>query len=399
MRQARLVPSILLTLFAFTGGLGFAEETPKIAGEEVPAPKRTKTVLPEYPAEAQAKGIYGIVIVELVIDVQGHVASARIVRTVPGLDEAALAAVKKWEYEITRVSGKPVSVRLTYPIAFTMKMPQVTRQEGIPELRRGASPEFPTGGPTKGGAVTAEVTLAADGKVSEIQVKSGEEAFAQALVKALKTWAFAPAEENVVVSFRVEATFDPGGHGQKPSVPIHLSGLHKSESVAAASVAPSPTPSAPSQPVVASQEAIPASPGPAPLPTPVGSPSPAVATPPNESLAVPTPPPLPPESGASAIRDVTLQPGVPELVKGRRPVVPPSARFSRTAGSVEVRFRVDAGGGTLVTEVAGPDILKAEAEQAVASWNFRRTRADRLALVAVFTYKGDGASAVVRPAE
>jgi len=75
------------------------------------------------------------------------------------------------------------------------------------------------------------------------------------------------------------------------------------------------------------------------------------------------------------------------------------ARLSSTAGSVEVRFRVDAGGGTLVTEVAGPDILKAEAEQAVASWNFRRTRADRLALVAVFTYKGDAATAVVRPAE
>jgi outer membrane biosynthesis protein TonB len=96
---------------------------------------------------------------------------------------------------------------------------------------------------------------------------------------------------------------------------------------------------------------------------------------------------------------VTLQPGVPELVKGRRPVTPPFARISKAEGEVEVRFRVDAAGSTLVTEVKGPDVLKSEAEQAVSSWTFHRTKADRLALVAVFSYKGDGASAVVRTAD
>ena len=86
-------------------------------------------------------------------------------------------------------------------------------------------------------------------------------------------------------------------------------------------------------------------------------------------------------------------------MKGRRPLVPPYARIEGKGGEVQVRFRVDAAGTTLVTEVEGPDLFKAEAEQAVASWTFHRTKATRLALLAVFNYAGDRASAKVRPAE
>src|SRR5579862_5125874 len=110
------------------------EEQPKIAGQDLPAPKRTKTVLPEYPPDAQAKGLHGLVIVELVVDKEGHVTSAQVIQSIPGLDEAALAAARKWEYQPTKVDGKPVSVRVTAPISFLMKVPAAARQEGIPEL-------------------------------------------------------------------------------------------------------------------------------------------------------------------------------------------------------------------------------------------------------------------------
>ena len=112
----------------------------------VAAPKRTKTVPPVYPPEAQARGQRGIVIVELVIDTQGKVSSAQVMRSIPPFDEAALAAVRQWEYEVTKVDGKPVSVKLTVPITFAMKMPEIaSRQEGIPELRAGAFPPLPPG--------------------------------------------------------------------------------------------------------------------------------------------------------------------------------------------------------------------------------------------------------------
>jgi hypothetical protein len=109
------------------------------------------------------------------------------------------------------------------------------------------------------------------------------------------------------------------------------------------------------------------------------------------------PPPLPTENGVSAIRDVTLEPGVPDLARGRRPVAPPFARMNGTSGNVEVAFSVSAGGTTTIQSATGPDLLKPAAEQAVASWTFRRARADRAYLVAVFTYAGDKSAAVVRP--
>jgi outer membrane biosynthesis protein TonB len=113
--------------------------------------------------------------------------------------------------------------------------------------------------------------------------------------------------------------------------------------------------------------------------------------------AAPQPPPqLPP---VSAIRDVTLEMGVPDLTKGRRPVVPPLARMASATGTVEVRFAVDSSGSSSVQEVAGPELLKEAARQAVASWVFRRTTADRLHMVASFVYGAATANATVRRAE
>ena len=109
------------------------------------------------------------------------------------------------------------------------------------------------------------------------------------------------------------------------------------------------------------------------------------------------PPALPAENGVSAIRDVTLEPGVPDLARGRRPVTPPLARMTAATGKVEVTFSVGASGATAIQATAGPELLRPAAEQAVASWIFRRTRADRAYLIAVFDYTGDKGSAVVRP--
>jgi len=109
------------------------------------------------------------------------------------------------------------------------------------------------------------------------------------------------------------------------------------------------------------------------------------------------PPPPPPENGISAIRGVFLEPGVPDLTRGRRPVSPPFARMAGASGVVEVDFSVSAGGVPTVQDVEGPEILRPAATQAVESWIFRRTRADRAYLTAVFTYEDDLANAVVRP--
>src|SRR6266850_6032614 len=54
----------------------------KVAGRDVPAPKRTRFVSPVFPLEAQAAGQRGIVILELVIDAAGKVTTADVLRSV-----------------------------------------------------------------------------------------------------------------------------------------------------------------------------------------------------------------------------------------------------------------------------------------------------------------------------
>jgi outer membrane biosynthesis protein TonB len=67
------------------------------------------------------------------------------------------------------------------------------------------------------------------------------------------------------------------------------------------------------------------------------------------------------------------------------------------SGVVEVEFSVSSGGIAAVQRTSGPELLQTAAKQAVESWVFRRTRADRAYLIAEFTYEDDLASAVVRP--
>jgi len=454
-----LRPAVLLVAaFLLVPRPGLPQDAPpKVAGVDVPAPKRTKSVLPHYPPEAQAVGMRGIVILELVVGPDGKVVSARVTRSVPPFDDAALTAAREWEYEITRVEGKPVSVILTVPIEFKMRPPEMSRDDGIPELRQGVAPAFPAGAGPETATVTAEVTVDPDGHLAEARIKSGESPWAESVIQALRTWRFSPVDGPGGLAFEVKAEFASGGKGG-PHVNLRLSGPRHMEAPAVAEASPtppasttaSPAPTAaatslpsPVPPVTATPPAPTPSPAPAapaaPTPTPPSTPSPAPAVPrpaaPSEELIrnpaggkpapsptgpaptvgtspapgtaaaaaspVPAVPatPAPPTPGISAVRDVTLAPGVPDLVKGRRPMAPPLARMQGVSGTVDVHFAVDAAGSATIREVAGPDPLKEAARQTVASWSFRRSTPERLFLAATFTYKGDTASAAVRAQE
>jgi TonB family protein len=473
------------------------DEQPLAAGSDgVPVPKKKKHVQPVYPPEALAQGIRGIVILDLVIDTEGRVAETHVIRSIPGLDEAALVAARQWRYEPVEVDGRPVSVRLTVPITFALKLPEMTRDRGIPEIRQGVTPQWPrdTQG---GGEAVADVTLEPDGRIGLARIIEGGEPWSSALLEALRTWRFRPPPEDVTLSFRVEAEFSPDSGRGGGRVSLHLAGLRETaifdapkeepaevalleppEAPEEPSVVPTepagetpsgvpepanaepgpeepPAPTAPQTPTPVQEPMEPTGPADTPEAAPEGlppnAPAPAATTatpegeaprapatpeaeggaptegepvaqgagpavaaagspppgavPPVDSTAAPppvevlraVPPPPPPENGISAIRGVVLEPGVPDLTRGRRPVSPPFARMARVEGVVEVDFSVSAGGVTAVQRVDGPELLKPAATQAVESWVFRRTRADRAYLRAVFTYEDDLASAVVRP--
>ena len=81
----------------------------------------TRLDRPVYPPDAQSAGIEGNVIAEIVIDPAGEVVDAKVVRSIPLLDEAALRAVRTWRFEPTTVNGQPVPVRMYVTVNFTLK--------------------------------------------------------------------------------------------------------------------------------------------------------------------------------------------------------------------------------------------------------------------------------------
>jgi TonB family protein len=76
----------------------------RVESKETSAPKQTKF------ADAEATGSGGTVRVELTIGTDGRVSDARVLRSVPGLDNAALAAARRWEFQPVRVNGEAFAV-------------------------------------------------------------------------------------------------------------------------------------------------------------------------------------------------------------------------------------------------------------------------------------------------
>jgi protein TonB len=96
-----------------------AKLTPPVrVGGQIRPPTKIRDVPPVYPAIAKSARVAGVVTIEATIDPEGKVMDARVVRSVPMLDQAALDAVRQWEYIPTLLNGVPVPVVVTININF-----------------------------------------------------------------------------------------------------------------------------------------------------------------------------------------------------------------------------------------------------------------------------------------
>ena len=84
-------------------------------------PKKTKYVKPVYPKAALDARVQGEVVLEIVIGTDGHVRDARILKSVPMLDQAAMEATLQAVYEPVQVYGNPVSVTQMVTHTFSYK--------------------------------------------------------------------------------------------------------------------------------------------------------------------------------------------------------------------------------------------------------------------------------------
>jgi protein TonB len=102
-----------------------AAQQPVRVGGNLKVPRKLKDVKPMYPAEAMAAGKQGIVIIEATIGADGKVTDAKVLRSIPELDDAAVGAVKQWEFEPALLNGVPTPIIMSVTVNFTLKGSEV----------------------------------------------------------------------------------------------------------------------------------------------------------------------------------------------------------------------------------------------------------------------------------
>ncbi len=75
---------------------------------------------PVYPREAIEKKIQGDVVLQVVIDTQGSIATLTTISGHPLLADAATEAVRQWHYRPYLLNGVPVQVETTVTVKFHM---------------------------------------------------------------------------------------------------------------------------------------------------------------------------------------------------------------------------------------------------------------------------------------
>jgi TonB family protein len=107
--------------FAEAFEASMARLQPLRVGDNIRAPIKVTDAKPVYPPIAQSARVQGVVILEALIDDQGNLVNARVVRSIPLLDGAAIDAVSKWKYTPADLDGRLVAVVMTVTVNFRLQ--------------------------------------------------------------------------------------------------------------------------------------------------------------------------------------------------------------------------------------------------------------------------------------
>ena len=114
--DAAQAPVVMATA-VYPGGL----DAPVRVGSTIRTPTKVRNVAAVYPPDAQAQRVTGVVILEATIGRDGRVTDAKVLRSIPLLDQAAIDAVMQWEFTPTLLNGAPVPVIMTVTVNFSLK--------------------------------------------------------------------------------------------------------------------------------------------------------------------------------------------------------------------------------------------------------------------------------------
>lgn len=100
------------------GGDGVWPSVPAGGTEAVPISRPA----PNYPSAAQRAGIEGAVLIRAVVEKDGSVSRAQVLKDLPGgLGDAARRAVERWRFRPATYNGEPISVYYTVTVNFSLR--------------------------------------------------------------------------------------------------------------------------------------------------------------------------------------------------------------------------------------------------------------------------------------
>ena len=115
----RHVATLLLTaLFLFAGRVTTAS-----AQDVFASPRPTYSPQPDYPAEAKAAGVQGVVAVQVRIDAKGSVTEAKVVSGNEMLRSGAVQTASSWKFEPTILGGQATAVVSTINLYYGVAPP------------------------------------------------------------------------------------------------------------------------------------------------------------------------------------------------------------------------------------------------------------------------------------
>lgn len=104
-------------------------DSPTVAGEDtidpdqVTPPRAVVKPAPSYPEDARKEGVEGVVIVRAMIEKDGAVSSATVVKGVhPSLDRATVETVRTWRFEPALLNDEPVATQ--YHLTIRYRLPE-----------------------------------------------------------------------------------------------------------------------------------------------------------------------------------------------------------------------------------------------------------------------------------
>ncbi len=105
-----------------------APPAPVRVGGQIQTPELVTRVDPKYPPVAVAAKLTGTVILEITVNEAGRVTNVNVLRSLGLLDQAAVDAVKQWQYSPLMLNGIPTPFIVTVTVNFSLRRPVTPAQ-------------------------------------------------------------------------------------------------------------------------------------------------------------------------------------------------------------------------------------------------------------------------------